>query len=432
MTFHLCSISVEDAVEKYLREPVKVPIDRLYPDPNNPRLALEEPPGYSDPATLFNEETRKRIFEELGHAAYDVNGLVEAIVGQGWMPIDNIIVWHHPADGDRYVVVEGNRRRLALERIRGNELEKARNKLRRMQTKPTGYAKYQIEQQEADLAHLERVVGDTDELQVVPIDADSIEELERKLPRVLAVRHITGTKVWGNYAEDLWLLNRYHQLFEDQHGSATDLFWDARLIAKVGEEGTLTPTKAKRQLKAASWYSHFRAQWEDELPEGESFKKEDYFLFENISKKPWLRQQFSIGEDALAIPPDSEQVLFDWVFAKPRGKTADENPNVFHAHQNLLLWDQMKRYDDDNSTAFAARFDVANADEAPTMHEVEAEWRMHKVRKKPHAVLDELLRRLGDLTAETLATEGRVLRVQLEQLRDHAERFIKMIDAAEA
>jgi len=46
--------------------------------------------------------------------------------------------------------------------------------------------------------------------------------------------------------------------------------------------------KAKRQLKAASWYSrHFRAEWEDSLPAGEDFRKSDYYLFENISRKPW-------------------------------------------------------------------------------------------------------------------------------------------------
>jgi len=70
----------------------------------------------------------------------------------------------------------------------------------------------------------------------------------------------------------------------------------------------------------------------------------------------------------------------------------------------------MKQYDDQNSTSFAARFDPEDPDDAPTMHEVEAEWLMHKARRKPHAVLDDLLRRLGDLTADTLATEGRVLR----------------------
>ena len=40
-------------------------------------------------------------------------------------------------------------------------------------------------------------------------------------------------------------------------------------------------------------------------------------------------------------------------------------------------------------------------------------------------------RRLSDLTAEQLATEGQIFRVQLERLRDEANTFLKMIEAAE-
>lgn len=420
-------------MESYLREKmVRVPLDRLYPDPNNPRLGLENAPGYADPDALFDEGVRQRIFDDLGAGAFDVDGLVEAVIAQGWMPIDNVIVWQHPSVPDRYVVVEGNRRRLTLERVRTVDLDKARKKLARMRGKAGAYPKADLEAQEALVAHLEQIVEDTAELEVVAINATTVEELLHKLPRVLAVRHITGAKMWGNYAEDLWLLNRYHQLFEDKHGADAPPFWDAGVIATVAGEASLTATKAKRQLKAANWYSHFRAEWEDELPPDTEFEASDYYLFENISKKPWVRQQLGIGEDAMAIPPESEQTLFEWVFRQPRGRTADDNPNVFYRHENVLVWDQMKRYDDEHGTAFAARFDVANPTEAPTMLEVEAEWKMHKIRRKPHAVLDELLRRLAEMSAETLTSEGRVLRVQLEKLSEIADKYVKMIDAAEA
>src|SRR5262249_19426614 len=232
-----------DDVEIYLRDPVQIPISKLYPDANNPRLALEDAPGYDDPASLFNEETRKRIFEELGEAAYDVQALVEAIIGQGWMPIDRMIVWPYPGDNGRHVVLEGNRRRLALERIRGPELDKARRKLERMQAKPAAYPTQHVEEQRELVAHLERIVADTDELEVVPINAATVDELEHKLPRVLAVRHITGAKEWGNYAEDLWLLNRYHQLFTDKHGPSSHPFWDPDVVRRVADEASLTERK---------------------------------------------------------------------------------------------------------------------------------------------------------------------------------------------
>ena len=419
-------------MEEYLDpEKLTVALDDLWPDPNNPRLALEEAPGYADVSKLFNGSTRQRIFEELGETAYNVDDLVAAIVGQGWMPIDNIIVWEHPDDGERRVVVEGNRRRLALERIRTDLLPKERRKLARMQGKASTFPKSQLEAQEQLAQRLERIVKSTEELPVVRIAAASVEELERKLPRILAVRHISGTKDWGNYAQDLWLLHRYQQLFEDKHGGA-GLFWDDEVIGRVADEATLGKMKAKWQLKAANWFSHFRAEWEDQLPEGEEFQKTDYYLFEQISRKPWVRQQLDIEDGSMVLPEQAEKALFEWDFKLPRGKTADENPNKFFRHENITLWDQMARYDERNGTSFALRYDLENPDDAPPMNELQAAYLTHKAQRKPHAVIDELLQRLSGLTAEQLATEGQIFRVQLERLRDEATTFLKMIEAAEA
>jgi hypothetical protein len=420
-------------METYLHpEKLEAPLDKLWPDPNNPRLALEDAPGYADPAKLFDEAVRQRIFDELGEAAYNIDELVAAIIAQGWMPIDNIIVWRHPTDdGKRFVIVEGNRRRLALQRIRNDVLPKERRKLERMESKASTFPKNQLEDQQRLVERLERIVADTEKLPVVRIAADSVEELERKLPRVLAVRHITGAKEWGNYAEDIWLLQRYHQLFEDKHGDA-GFFWDDDVIHRVADEASLTTVKAKRQLKAASWFSHFRAEWEEELPEEEDFQSTDYYLFEQISRRPWVRQQLGVSDDASSLPDQAEATLFEWVFKLPRGRKADDNPNKFYRHENITLWDQIARYDQENSTAFALRFDVENPSAAPTMREVEAAYLTHKAQRKPHAVIDDLLQRLSELTAEQLATEGQIFRAQLERLRDEADTFLKMIDAAEA
>jgi hypothetical protein len=418
-------------METYLRSPVSLPIGRLYPDPNNPRLALEDAPGYDDADDLFDENVKERILGELGEDAYGVADLEQAIVGQGWMPIDNILVWMHPDEPDKAVVVEGNRRRLALHRMRTTTLPAAKKKLERMEKKAKTTATHQIEEQREFVRRLEQVAADTDNLQVVPVDADTPEELDRKLPRVLAVRHITGAREWGNYAEDIWLLNRYHQLFRDKHGEA-GRFWDDDLIGTVADEASLSKMKTKWQLKSASWFSHFRTEYEDQLPDGEEFTKSDYYLFELIARKPWVRSQLDIGDEAFEIPKNSEEILFKWVFQHPRGRTADDNPNVFYRHENINLWDQIRRYDEDHGTAFAKRLDPENPDEADRMQEVEAAYLSHKAQRKPHAVIDELLKRLSELTAEQLAAEGKAFRAQLKQLREQASKFLKMIDAAES
>ena len=105
---------------------------------------------------------------------------------------------------------------------------------------------------------------------------------------------------------------------------------------------------------------------------------------------------------------------------------------MFFRHENIKVWDDMHKYDQTNGTDFAANFDVSDPDSARPMAEVEAEWLSHKAKRKPQAIIDDLLKRLSELTAERLATEGTALRVQLERLRDQAEVFIKMIDSTEA
>lgn len=417
-------------METYLKKTIFASLDQLWPDPNNPRLALAEAPGYADPEKLFDEEIRRQIFEDLGDSAYAVDDLVAAIVGQGWMPIDNIIVWEHPDGSERHVVVEGNRRRLALERIRGVQLPKEQRKLERMQAKARTYPKHQIEEQEELVARITEIVADTEHLPVLPIAAESVEELKDKLPRILAVRHITGAKEWGNYAEHLYLLQRYQHLFEEAHPDR-DFFWDDALIHHVANEASLGDTKAKRRIKSASWFGHFRAEWEDELPEDQEFVKTDYYLFEQVAAKPWVRQTLGVGDDSVHLSEETEAALFEWAFKLPRTGNADTNPNKFFRHENITLWDQMARYDQDNSTAFAVQFDITNPEAAPRMHEVEAAYLTHKAQRKPHAVIDDLLLRLSELTAEQLASEGQVFRVQLEQLREQAEKFLKMIAATE-
>ena len=419
-------------MEKFVGKPRAVPFNSLYIDPNNPRLGRPDGPGYEDADVLF-DKSRQPELEELLVGVYDVDALATAIIGQGWMPIDNMVVWNHPVRSDAHVVVEGNTRTLALRRIRGPILERERKKLRRMEEAGTRrYAEQDLKDQRDLVQRLEQIVADTDELEVVPLAAPTVADLEHKLPRVLAVRHITGAKVWGNYAEDLWLLQRYQHLFEDKHGSNKSTFWDNDLIKRVAEEASLTPANAKRQLRASSCFSHFTAEYEERLPDEEQFAPSDYYLFENIVKKPFVREQLGLGEDGRHLSAEGEEVLFEWVFRKPRGTSAEDNENIFYRHENVLVWDQMKRYDEKHGTTFASRFDVSDFKNVPTMQEVEAEWIAHKARKKPQAVIDELLRRLRELPVDTLLSEGEFLRTQLEQLHEQSGKYLRMLEAVEA
>lgn len=413
-------------MQRYLGDPIVVPFESLALDPNNPRLTLDNPPGYDEPDRLFAPELQRALEQRIA-AVYDVEPLKQSIKSQGWMPIDNIVVWPHHRAQDCFIVLEGNTRTVALRQLR-EELPKAEARLKRMEDARQRPPADELREQQALVDQLRRIVADTSTISVVPLLADSINELKRKLPRVLAVRHISGAKEWGNYAQDQWLLARYEQRYEEQYGNVA-LRWDPVLIKEVADEASLTQLAAKRQMRASREFAHFKFEFEDQLPDGGKFKREDYYLFENIVKRPWLREQFEWGEDAITIPRDWEQVLFDWVFKLPRGRTADDNPNVFYRHENVLVWDEMKRYDDKQGTSFASRLDVTNPGDAPLFGSVEAEWRAHKYRGESTAVVDQLLQQFKRLSGDSIRSGGEFLRKQLEELQRLAGDYLRMMDS---
>ena len=255
-------------MENYLLKPTGVNLEDLYLDPNNPRLARENKPGYDDPKALFNDELQPEL-EEAVHANYDVADLIGAIEAQGWMPFDAIVVWEHPKSKGMFIVVEGNTRTVALRDIHRNRLPKEEKKLHSMKTGRKGFAAHQIKEQEELVARLKEIVRDTKKIEVRPLNAKTVEELKHKLPRVLSVRHIQGAKTWGNYAEDLWILERYVALFQMKFPKDS-LRWEQSLINAVAEEASLSSTTARRKLQAASAFSDFKAEWVDSLPDRKS------------------------------------------------------------------------------------------------------------------------------------------------------------------
>src|SRR5687768_14063795 len=137
---------------EYLKDPKKVPFETLYLDVNNPRLGLEKPPGYDDPKALFNKESQKEMEERIAKQ-FDVDDVVQAIQGQGWIGIDAILVWSPPKEKHRHVVVEGNRRTVALRQLR-TRLEKAAASLKAMRAKPKQWSAEDIKEKEKEVKRL--------------------------------------------------------------------------------------------------------------------------------------------------------------------------------------------------------------------------------------------------------------------------------------
>lgn len=410
-----------------LQEAKLVPFDKIHLDPNNPRIAPENPPGYLDDKSLFAEDLQQSL-EERVRAVYDVANLEDSILAHGWIPIDSIVVWEHPHRPGHYIVVEGNTRTVALRALRGDRLERERKKLERLQKAPTQVREALREQQDV-VARLEKICQETDQLRVFPVSTKSVDQLQAILPRLLGVRHISHAKEWGPYATNLYILSLYDRLFRARHGDGMDLRLEDDLVNQVASMVSLTGTKTRRNIQAAFAFTHFKRDYEDRLPEDEVFSDKDQYFFELILEKPYARDQFNVSKDSLRLPKESEEVLFQWAFSKPRKGKEDDNENIFNKAESITLWNKMSTYDSKSGTNFAKQLDVDSPDEAHPITVIEADFLQHKTQRTPIEALTSLLKALQDLKVDTLVSQQEHLTPIFDRIAHQIASYQKMMKA---
>lgn len=406
---------------------IEVPFDSVFIDPNNPRISPDRSSRYEYPDEIFDTELQKQLTIET-YKVYNAQELEDAIAEQGWIPIDPIIVWEHPDRKRHYVVVEGNTRTSVLRRIRQIRIVREKEKLEKFR-KSTRTPANELDRQEKIVGQLEAIITATNNLGVYPVKADTIEELETILPRILGVRHIKHAQQWGPYATNLYIYSLYERLYRIQHGPDEAMEIDDDLVREVGAKVSLGETKTRRNIQSASAFDHFKRHYEDKLPEGEAFEDGDQYFFELILQNSYTQDKFDFTRDRLHLPEESENALFEWAFSKPR-KNQKTNPNVFHKAENIRDWATMAKYDAANGTSFASLFDVNEPEQATkTMREAMADYSIHRIQKTPVNTLKSLLESLKDIKGETMITQAEFLKGALEEIAELVDRYLKMIDA---
>ncbi len=410
-----------------LQDAKLVPFDKIHLDPNNPRIAPERPPGYLDDNALFAEDLQQTL-EERVRAVYDVANLEDSILAHGWVPIDSIIVWEHSHRPGHYIVVEGNTRTVALRTLRGSRLERERKKLEKLKKTPSRFEE-ELRVQQDLVDRLENIASQTDQLRVFPVAASSVDELQAILPRLLGVRHISHAREWKPYATNLYILSLYERLFRARHGDKVALRLEDDLVNEVASMVSLGGTKARRNIQAASAFTHFKRDYEDRLPEGEALSDEDHYFFELILQNAYPKEQFNVNKDSLRLPKESEEVLFQWAFSKPRSGKEEDNENIFYKAESVHLWNQMATYDGKCGTNFAKQLDVNSPDEARPIGVIEAEFLQHKTQRTPIDALTSLLKALQDLKVDTLLSQQEHLTPILDRIAHQVARYQKMMKA---
>ena len=410
-----------------LQDAKLVPFDKIHLDPNNPRIAPEDPPGYLDDNALFAEDLQQTL-EERVRAVYDVANLEDSILAHGWVPIDSIIVWEHSHRPGHYIVVEGNTRTVALRTLRGSRLERERKKLEKLKKTPSRFEE-ELRVQQDLVDRLETITSQTDQLRVFPVAAKTVDELQAILPRLLGVRHISHAREWKPYATNLYILSLYERLFRARHGDKVTLRLEDDLVNEVASMVSLGGTKARRNIQAASAFTHFKRDYEDRLPEGEALSDEDHYFFELILQNAYPKEQFNVNKDSLRLPKESEEVLFQWAFSKPRSGKEEDNENIFYKAESVRLWNQMATYDGKCGTNFAKQLDVNSPDEARPIGVIEAEFLQHKTQRTPIDALTSLLKALQDLKVDTLLSQQEHLTPILDRIAHQVARYQKMMKA---
>jgi len=413
-------------MHKYLDKSKDVPFAKIFLDPNNPRTAPEERPGYEDPNLIFPDSVQQPLLAKL-EQFNEVENLEPTITSQGWMPIDPMLVWEHPKKPGHYVVIEGNTRTVVLRRIRKRLTQEAAH-LDKMEKNKAKYDKQDLEDQRKLVAQLQKIVTDTDTLDVHIIKAKNAAELEDWLPMLHGVRHISHAQPWSPYGTNLYFLSRYRQLFEVEYGADKDLKLEDSIIQHLAESVSLKPSKARQRIQAAAAFSHFKKAYEHKLPAGEHFTDEDQYFFEQILQNEYPRKEFGFEKSDLRLSPEMEEVLFQWAFAEPRPDGKD-NPNKFYKAENIRRWQEMHKYDNKNGTSFSEQFDIDDPTAAPTFARLEAEYLQRKAQVSPLVTLKSLLESLKELKADTLMSQASHLRPMLKEVTKQAETYLAMMEA---
>jgi hypothetical protein len=162
-----------------------VKYDRLVLDPNNPRFITRKEDRLDEEDFLeqdLSQITSGKLFPRQKDE-YKIEELVNSIRQNGWLPVDNIFVRKLIGHDKYFVVLEGNRRVVAIRQI--------------MKDKDTKDS-------------LKESLESIEVMEV--LDSGSPEELQKKISYLLGVRHHGSLKKWTPFAQAFNIFVRYLEI----------------------------------------------------------------------------------------------------------------------------------------------------------------------------------------------------------------------------
>jgi hypothetical protein len=194
---------------------IQVPIQKLLLDPNNPRF-LEDHSDRIDERDFADSGVQAETAKRMEKEAFRLHELKKSIETNGWQPVDMIFVRRLESLPGHFLVLEGNRRIMALRGLK----------------------------EDGKLTGPLAAVDPLDVLEVV--GTDDIDESRAQIAYLLGVRHHGSLKTWGPFAQAHDLHERYLQL-----GNMTDVKfrWDANIAAQIGARLSVDVKRIEERLR---------------------------------------------------------------------------------------------------------------------------------------------------------------------------------------
>jgi hypothetical protein len=186
--------------------PIKVALNHLYLDPNNPRFAKslnlrryvadqDVPDVQQELQNLFvNEQDSDTVTDEEEwegeEGAVRLGDLIRSMKEIGFVPIDRVVVRRLEGSVDDYVVIEGNRRVRAAKYLHDRNLSRLDPDERRKH---------------------EQIVETLKELDVLLLETKglSVEAIHEQIGVILGLRHFGQVLGWGTLAKAVNIYNEY-------------------------------------------------------------------------------------------------------------------------------------------------------------------------------------------------------------------------------
>lgn len=250
--------------------PEKIRIEKLLLDPNNFRLFGETRRERVPEDRIADENVQQSVLEEMKKIG-DLLPLRNSILEVGFQPIDRIVV--RLFTKGKYVVVEGNRRIAAIKWI----LE--------------DYKRGEIEIPDEKLKTLKKIDA------IVVIGARK-EDILTYQHLIQGVRHIQGIKSWGPYQKALMVTELHEKMKMGPREIAN------ALGGGVSTRSVINMFRAFKALK----------QMEDDEEFGEYVEPELYSYFEEVMKKPFLREWLGWNDDkGEFLNQDNIKLFYSWI-----------------------------------------------------------------------------------------------------------------------